>query len=106
MSILRAWFAGVRATFGGDRSHLDEEIKQHVELLSVDYVRRGFTAAEARYAALRELGNLTSLRQEYREQKRLPLLENLCRDLTFAIRTLRRNPVFTASCVATFAVGL
>jgi len=73
MSIVRAWFARTRATFGGDPGHLDEEIKQHVELLSADYVRRGFTAAEARYAALREFGNLTFLQQEYREQKGLPL---------------------------------
>ena len=48
-----------------------------------------------------EFGNLTSL-----QQKRLPLLENLWRDLMFAVRTLRRNPAFTTSCIATFAVGL
>ena len=44
--------------------------------------------------------------QEYRAQNGLPILENLWRDLTFAVRTLRRNPAFAASCIATFAVGL
>ena len=107
MSILRAGLARVRGALGKKQlGYLDEEIKEHVELLTADYRRRGLTDPEARYAALREFGNLTSVQQEYREQKGLPLLENLWRDLLFALRTLRRNPAFTASCLATFAVGL
>ncbi|MGH9696886.1 MAG: hypothetical protein ACRD5Z_22260 [Bryobacteraceae bacterium] len=47
-----------------------------------------------------------SFEREYRERNRFPLLENLWRDLKFAVRTLRRNPVYTASCTATLAVGL
>lgn len=44
--------------------------------------------------------------REYRERNGFPLLENVWRDLKFALRTLRRNPVYTASWAATLAVGL
>jgi putative ABC transport system permease protein len=92
---------------GKDRTgHLEEEIKEHAELLAAEYVARGMTESEARYAARRELGNISSLRQEYREQKGLPVLENIWQDLKYAVRTLRRNRIFTASCTATLAVGL
>jgi len=107
MSSARALLARARAIFRTDRTaHFDEEVKQHADLLAADYVRRGMTQTEARYEALRNLGNLTSLQEDYREQNGLPLLENLWRDLKFAVRTLRRNLLFTASCTATLAVGL
>jgi putative ABC transport system permease protein len=64
------------------------------------------TESDARSAALREVGNFTHIEQEYREQNGIPVLENLWRDLEFALRTLRRSPVYTISCTATMAAGL
>ncbi|MGH9614333.1 MAG: ABC transporter permease, partial [Bryobacteraceae bacterium] len=107
MSAALSLLARVRALFRRDRAgRFDQEIQEHAELLAADYARRGMSGTEARYAALRELGNITSLRQEYREQNGLPLLENFWYDLKYAFRTLRRNPAFTVSCIATLAVGL
>ncbi len=106
MSGLRTLFIRIRAIFSKDAGRFEEEIKQHIELIAEDYVRGGMTESEARYAALREFGNVTSMQQEYREQNGLPLLENFLLDLKFAVRSLRRNPTYTASCTATLAVGL
>jgi putative ABC transport system permease protein len=107
MNVIHIWMARIRAMFHQNRNHrLAEEIQQHAELLASDYMRRGMTAAGARSAALRDLGNLTSLQEEYRDQGGLPLLENFFYDLKFATRTLRRNLTFTASSTATLAVGL
>ncbi len=107
MSALRAWIARLRAILRRDRTgYLNEEIQEHVEMLAADYVRRGMTESDAGYAARRDLGNVTSLQEQYREQNGFPLLENFWQDLKFAVRTLRRNPAFTASCTATLAVGL
>ena len=98
MSFPRGFLARLSAGVRKDRTgHFDEEIQQHAELLAAEYVRRGMSEAEAHLAARRELGNVTSLRQEYREQNSLPLLDALWQDLKFAVRTLRRNPVFTAA---------
>lgn len=107
MSFPRGFLARLGAGVRKDRTgHFDEEIQQHAELLAAEYVRRGMSEAEAHLAARRELGNVTSLRQEYREQNSLPLLDALWQDLKFAVRTLRRNPVFTAACTGTLGVGL
>ncbi len=108
MSGLRLLLARVRGVFHKDRADrfLDEEIKNHLELLAADYIRRGMTELEAHQAAARELGNITSLHEQYREQNGLPLFENFRQDLKYALRTLGRNRAFTAACLTTLTVGL
>jgi ABC-type lipoprotein release transport system permease subunit len=107
MIALRLLAARVRSLFEVDSANrLDEELRTHAEMLAEHHRARGLSEEEARYAALRDLGNRTALRQEYRERSGLPLLENFWLDLKYALRTLRRNPAFTSSCVATLAVGL
>jgi putative ABC transport system permease protein len=107
MSTLFEWLSRFTGLIRGNRtSRLAEELNSHIELLTDDYVRRGMTESEARSAALREVGNFTHIEQEYREQNSLPVLENLWRDLVFALRMLRRAPAYTLSCTATMAVGL
>jgi putative ABC transport system permease protein len=107
MSTARSWIARVIGLCRRDRTRrFREEIEEHVELLAADHVRRGMTEKQARHAARRDVGNVMSLQQAYREQNGLPLLENIWQDLKFAVRTLRRNPVYAASCIATLAIGL
>lgn len=108
MSMLPLLLARVRGVFDKDRADrvLADEIKNHLELLAADYARRGMTELAARYAAARELGNITSIREQYREQNGLPFIENFRQDLKYALRTLRRNRTFTAACLATITVGL
>ena len=107
MSSVRVPLKRLTGLFHKNRNnHFDAEIEEHAELLAADYVRRGMNATEARYAALREMGNITSLRQTYREQKGIPLLDNLWQDTKYAVRTLRRNRAFTGSATVTLAVGI
>ena len=107
MSRLVEWLSRFAGLVRGNRtSRLAEELNSHVELLTDDYIRRGMTESDARFAASREVGNVTHIEQEYREQNGVPLLENFWRDLGFALRTLRHSPVYTISCASTMAVGL
>jgi putative ABC transport system permease protein len=107
VTVLLAFFTRLRATlFQTQTRRLEEEVEQHAEMLQEEYLRRGMTETQALDAARRELGNLTLLQQDYREQNGFPLLENFFYDLKFALRTLRRNPAFTAACTGTLAIGL
>jgi putative ABC transport system permease protein len=107
MSGFRVFLSRVSGAFVRRGDHrLREELETHAEMLANEYVRRGLTQTEARYAARRDLGNMTSIRQEYRQLRGLPLFENAWQDLKFSVRTLRRNRKFATSCVATLAVGL
>ncbi len=107
MSLLRTYLARLKAFFRGQHSdRLKEELALHADLLAGDYRKRGMNEVEARYAAVRELGNRTSVEERYHEQSGIPLLEIAWQDVRYAIRGLRRNPVFTASSLTTLAVGL
>lgn len=61
---------------------------------------------DARAAALRSFGNPTRVAEETREIWSIVWLEQLWQDVRYGIRTLLRNPGFTAVVVLTLALGI
>jgi putative ABC transport system permease protein len=85
---------------------LADEIESHLRLHTEDNVRRGMSPEAARRAAVLQLGNPESMKERYRDQRGLPLLDHLMQDLRYAGRTLRRSPGVTALALVTVAVGV
>ncbi|MFZ0632928.1 MAG: ADOP family duplicated permease, partial [Acidobacteriaceae bacterium] len=71
-----------------------------------EHRRRGMSGEEARQAALRDFGGVTQVRETVREREGWPLVENLRRDVGYALRQMRRAPGFTAMVVLTLALGI
>ena len=108
MKRLRAWvlrLAGMLPNAQRERE-LADEIEGHLQMHIDDNIRRGMTPELARRDAILKLGGVESTKQAYRERRTVPFLENLLRDVRFAIRQLRKNPGFTSTAIVMLALGM
>ncbi len=108
MSYLRAVIFRVRAFFRHSRAEgeLNDELRGHMDALIEANIQRGMSVDDARAAAHREFGGIEQTKESYREQRSLPFLETLARDIRFAFRGLRRDAGFACVAILTLALGI
>ena len=108
MRFLRRFFIRLWNFTAGRRGdqRLQEEIAEHLALLTEDNLRAGMSAAEARRQAALKLGAAPAIREHHHAEQGLPLAENSLIDLRYAIRMLYRSPAFSSIAIATMALGV
>lgn len=93
---------------------VDDELAFHIEMRTQRLVDAGWEPERARREALRQFGDMGSVRedcvvmdeQRERAMRRANITGELLQDLSYAVRTLRRNIGFTALIVGALAVGI
>jgi len=85
---------------------LNDEIRFHVEQQTEKNRRAGMSPDEARRQALIRFGGVEQTRERTRDEFRGALFENLAREVRHGLRSLRRQPAFSAMAVLSLAIGI
>ena len=106
------WLRGIKhrvlSLLGRNRAaeELDEEIQYHIDLDIEKNIAAGMSAADARRQALLQFGNIENAKEEVRDESGVRWMEDLMSDVRFALRGLRKTPVFTAAALISLGVGI
>jgi predicted permease len=85
---------------------IDAEIASHLAEATEELVLQGLSLEEARRAARRNFGGATQTREVYRQAGSLLWVEELSRDVRYALRALGRSRAFAATAAATLALAI
>ncbi|HUN84929.1 MAG TPA: ABC transporter permease [Terracidiphilus sp.] len=88
------------------KRELQEEIDAHLQMAIADRVARGETVERARQSAAREFGNIPLVQDVTRDMWGQGWLEQLGRDVRYALRQLRKSPGFSITATAMLAVAI
>jgi len=102
---ISAW---LRSVFHRREMHDDlaEELHFHLERQIEAYLAAGMDPVQARRQAALAFGGLEGVKEDCRDQWGARLLDSSAKDLRYALRGFRKNPVFTLAALCTIALGI
>jgi len=87
-------------------NELDEELRYHLDQQIDANLARGLSPEESRRQAGLAMGGLEQRKEECRDTRRVRTVENVFRDLLYAVRILRRSPGFACVAILSLTLGI
>lgn len=94
------------ATRQPDEARLREELEAHLQMRTAEHVRAGLSPVDARRQAVLELGPIEAIKERYRDEQGLPLIDDFFQDVRYTFRQLRKAPLFTLVATISLAAGI
>jgi putative ABC transport system permease protein len=85
---------------------LDEELAFHIERETQRHLANGLSPADAHARALARFGSVPLVADQCRDARGIGFVDDVARDILYALRTFRRAPLAALTIVATVALGL
>ena len=91
---------------GAFEDQMAEEVQFHIDSRTADLIRSGMRPHEAARRARLEFGGSEAWKEQMREAGGLAWIDGIRIDLRYAVRTLRKNPVFSCVAILSLALGI
>lgn len=85
---------------------LNDELQSHLEFQIRKHIAAGMSEPEARRRAQIEFGGFEAAKEACRDVERRCYIDSAWRSLRYALRSLRKNPVFSLAAIVIFAIGI
>src|SRR4029453_11597311 len=105
---LRGLFLRIRALAVPRRveTELDDDLTFHIEREAQRHIANGVSPAEERARARARFGSVLLAADQCRDARGTAFVDDLRRDIAYAVRSFRRAPLAALTIVATVALGL
>ena len=91
---------------GRVEQQLDEELQDHLDRKTEEFLAQGMAPDDARRAARRAMDGFELRKEQCRDARGVNFLETLLRDVRFGLRMLGTAPGFTSVAIFTLALGI